>query len=412
MKRSPWTVRAPVLAAVLALGAANVALANAGTPLMWLPGLQLLFGNVLLGVAEGAALAIFFRRDAMCSALLMIAANYASMALGYFVLDAWSSRLPIDLSNLVACIWLLTLAAYVLTLAAEWPFIAVLFWRRKRRWFLASVRATVVVQTASYAALAGLYAMNSHLVVGEVTSPSRINAPAGLRVYYISDVSGDVCSRLLPDGAECLVARWGFTDKDDLLYVAPSEGQKGRWDLMSRWGRPILRGLEVTAAQPPPFPRNTGAAPPQSVWQAYGYGARLGAAAEGEVETEADIWAAGGLWLYGDARRRIVAVETPWIKWFVRLPVLLPGGCVLFQLGPNQICLYEPSTNRVALVAKGRGPVVVMEHAVETEWAPVVESRAESGAEPIHETIAPGAARPEDRGPAGRVQSGGAEARP
>ena len=35
------------------LGLPSVAMANAGTPLMWVPGIRLIFLNIVIGIAEG-----------------------------------------------------------------------------------------------------------------------------------------------------------------------------------------------------------------------------------------------------------------------------------------------------------------------------------------------------------------------
>ena len=48
------------------------------------------------------------------------------------------------------------------------------------------------------------------------------------------------------------------------------------------------------------------------------------------------------------------------MKWIVRLVTHLPTDQVLFQLGGDQICLYDPEKKQVALVARGRGPIAVI----------------------------------------------------
>jgi hypothetical protein len=52
------------------------------------------------------------------------------------------------------------------------------------------------------------------------------------------------------------------------------------------------------------------------------------------------------------------AVEVPGYQHQSRTHVLLSDGQVVLTLG-DSICLYDIETNRIALLAKGRGPVVV-----------------------------------------------------
>ena len=52
--------------------------------------------------------------------------------------------------------------------------------------------------------------------------------------------------------------------------------------------------------------------------------------------------------------------ETPFGAWTVRNAVHLPYDKVLFQLGDDQICAFDPVRRRVGLLWRGRGPVPVI----------------------------------------------------
>ena len=56
-----------------------------------------------------------------------------------------------------------------------------------------------------------------------------------------------------------------------------------------------------------------------------------------------------------------VAFEMPLGDWRICDATHLPGDYVLFQLGRDQICIFDPMQKRIALVARGRGPVAVLE---------------------------------------------------
>ena len=55
-----------------------------------------------------------------------------------------------------------------------------------------------------------------------------------------------------------------------------------------------------------------------------------------------------------------VSLETPFVHWYIGYPTQLPDGRVVFQLGTNQICVLDPGARKVALLAKGRWPVVTI----------------------------------------------------
>jgi hypothetical protein len=73
-------------------------------------------------------------------------------------------------------------------------------------------------------------------------------------------------------------------------------------------------------------------------------------------------WMAGRLDGVNEKKGRSldVSLDTPFLKWPVRCPTQLASGQVVFQLGGNQICIVDPNERKIALLAKGRWPVVTM----------------------------------------------------
>jgi hypothetical protein len=69
--------------------------------------------------------------------------------------------------------------------------------------------------------------------------------------------------------------------------------------------------------------------------------------------------------LYGErtdtGEKLHLALDTPFLAWPIRNITQLPDEKVLFQLGENQICVFDLKTKQVALVAKGRGPALLLE---------------------------------------------------
>ena len=131
--------------------------ADAGTPLMWASAFHLVLGNVAIGIGEGTLLAILFRKRAGPCIGVMIVANYLSAWVGAFLFTPRRCQLlGLDLNNAWQWLWILVLAAYVLTVLLEWPFVAFCL-RRSDAWLRKSVWGSLVVQSASYLVIFGCY---------------------------------------------------------------------------------------------------------------------------------------------------------------------------------------------------------------------------------------------------------------
>jgi hypothetical protein len=92
----------------------------------------------------------------------------------------------------------------------------------------------------------------------------------------------------------------------------------------------------------------------------------LGSATNSQWEFWAGFWPMEGLGASQKAtgKRLGFSYETPFGAWSVRNAVHLPNDKVLFQLGDDQICGFDPAQRRVALLWHGRGPVAVIETAI------------------------------------------------
>jgi hypothetical protein len=72
-----------------------------------------------------------------------------------------------------------------------------------------------------------------------------------------------------------------------------------------------------------------------------------------------------------DGRTLHVSLDTPFLWWRVHFPTQLPSGQVVFQLGSHQICILDPNERKIALLAKGRSPVVTMNVTATSGLVPV-----------------------------------------
>jgi len=353
--------------------------ADAGTPLMWAGMLHLVFGNTLVGIGEGALLAWCFSVPKVRAVWVMILANYVSAWLGLFLIDRSIDSLPMDLNNGWKWFWAMVVVTYFMTILVEWPFVAWCF-RGTQDWFQKSVKASLVVQTASYVLLFGWYWMASGTSLYtqmSIVGPSELSLPESVLVYFISPKDGDVYSRHLSGKDERKVFELHTKNINDRLLVRASTPDTSRWDLVARvetedYGNPRLiavkTNMQVEAAADW---RSTHTDPPQyeSTWFSFGEVEPIGSAADSQWKFWTGFWPIEGLQASNKATGDKVrfSYETPFGAWIVRNAVHLPSDKVLFQLGKDQICAFDPVHRRVALLWHGRGPVPVIE---KTEGGP------------------------------------------
>ena len=348
--------------------------ANAGTPLMWAEMLHLVLGNAVIGLGEGLLLAWLFSVPKGKSVLVMILANYASAWLGgLFLRGAILRKLPMDLDNGWRWFWVMVVLTYCMTLVLEWPFIAWCF-RGTQGWFRRSVRASLVLQSASYVLLFGWYWMASGTSLYtkmKIVAPADLSLPESVLVYFIAPKDGKVYARHLVGGDEQLIYDLHSTDANDRLLIRASTPDSNVWDLVARletknYNNPkfvvIRTNMQVEAT---PDWRSTHTDPPQyeGTWFSFGKAQALGSAKNGQWEFWAGFWPMGGLRASnkGTGERVQFSYETPFGAWTVRNAVHLPSDKALFQLGADQICAFDPTSKKVALLWHGRGPVPIIE---------------------------------------------------
>lgn len=341
-----------------------VVYANAGTAFIWPAFFHLFLGNALIGIAEGLVLAILFRRNAfLCMAIMIVANYFSAWAGGVFLFRKLTAHLSLDLNNAWQWTWGMAGILYVITLLLEWPFVALCL-RKSESWFRKSIWGTLVVQSASYSVLFGLYwsaSATSLYTDLAVVQPPAISLPEGVTLYYIAENDEDVWAIDLCSGESRRIGAVGYSTDRSWLFLRESRTTAGHWDLVAGLqpedpnivSNTVLADLTCTTAEAPRaeghydevrrFPADT------SGWQfsVAGWSGRL----YGENAKE--------------ERSVNVALSTPFVIWVVRCPTQLPNGQVVFQLGANQICLLDPDERTIALVAKGRCPIVTVSDGTE-----------------------------------------------
>jgi hypothetical protein len=360
----------PILC-LLIFGIPSTVLADAGTPLLWAGVLHLFIGNALIGLFEGALLIKFFSLRKGRTIWLLIAANYFSAWIGgWLVCGPIVRMLKLDLNNAWPWFWSLVVVTYLMTLVLEWPFVALSF-HGSKDWFKRSLKGNLLVQTASYLLIFSWYWMAGHASLYTQThlvSRDDISLPKSVFVYFISDQNGDVYVRNLALKETHKVFDLKSTNEDDRLFVRQEEMTTNCWDLGARIADigsrdPKLVMLKNCFASVAVLDdRASNGSDEQGTWFNFGRVPKLGNAGTNRPEFSTGFWAAEGLHSsYGEKEPMIhLSFETPFVQWMVRNATQLPTDEVVFQLGEDQICIFDPASKKLALLERGRGPVVVM----------------------------------------------------
>lgn len=359
---SQVTKRLLCISSVLALLACAplTARADAGTPLMWASALHMVLGNAIIGIFEGVVLAWLFKLKTWICVLVMIPANYFSAWVGdVFLNDEITKLLPFDLYTAWRWIWTMVFVTYVLTLLLEWPFVLFCF-RKEPGKFKRSLCGNLLVNSLSYILLFGWYwnASGTTLYTKmNVVRPEGITFPQDGFVYFITETNG-VCRFDFRSGQTQKVFQLDM-NKDDRLFVRASTFNTNNWDILdSEKTILVSSNLQVAAAQCPHDMDDRSQI--EGTWINFGEAAKLAEGSNWDYET--GFWPIEGLRGTNQKTGEHIhfSLETPFVAWTVRAATHLPADYVVFQLGDDQICLLETATKKVALLAKGRGPVVVL----------------------------------------------------
>jgi hypothetical protein len=297
----------------------------------------------------------------------MIIANYFSAWVGFRVLhDQVRNHVELGLHNAWSILWLMVLVAYLVTLVLELPFIWLEFRKDESRWKKA-VLGSLLVQTVSYVLLFGFYSRASWVSLytqTEIVDPSAIKLPKEVSVYYASRDDGGVYLMSLGDRKKSKVATLHAPKHDELgLLLEAKPGQVNHWDL-----RETAKQIPFSTLQTDIVAETTASSESHKAgsgrFDIGGDLVRLGSAKQSPWQFYSGYWAAVGL--RGENKETHqhsdFAYETPWGQFVVKNCVQLPGDIVLFQLGQNEICVFEVATRRVAVLTKGCLPLAIIPH--------------------------------------------------
>jgi len=275
--------------------------------------LHLFIGNLILGYVEAGLLSRLFGVPRGRSLVALILANYASAWAGALLLvNRLSHYSGITIENVQLWLGIFVILAFVLTLLIEYPFFWILLRQRKQA-ILTTLKATLLIHGMSYLLLFGWYSFNSQTSL--LTQLNRVP-----------------------------VAQLKPSRDYTLHYLSPDGTQAFRSDLSGT--NPETMSQEAFAALTPEPTSSFGPVPKLTEttdWDFY-----------------ANVFAGGGLSGYNPITQERIqfAMETPFAVWAISHATHLAGDLLVFQLGQDQICLLHAETQRIALVARGKHPVV------------------------------------------------------
>lgn len=309
---------------------------------MWYVGYACLWitaGNVLVGLGEAWYMR---RRGVPVLGRVGIASNYASALAGALLLGLEPIRFLRDqgFEPLYYAGWVILafwLAAFVLTIAVEFPFI---WWSvRGKSTPRAALSSLVLANVASYALLLVIaLSMDTLGLVGvPLVQPKDIRPDAGW-VYF--GVGPRLFRVRLEGGAVEFVANQG--DPGHGTTANPDEDGRGAV-------------LEANGLQPVPVGRASQAAlayEGSTPWLARAY-------RPSDVRRVAlNYWGGRALRLQGQGRRYWLA--TPFWHEGWSYPTVLPSGLILAEL-EGRIVLFDPKRPAVAILAHGVTPSALLD---------------------------------------------------
>jgi hypothetical protein len=190
-------------------------------------------------------------------------------------------------------------------------------------------------------------------------------------VYYIDSTDGNVYKRRLGSGNEEKIFDLHSANNSDRLFFRPNPDNAEHWDLAARLNTPdynspriveVLTKLRVETPVDERANRDKDYRYDGS-WLGPGDVPKLGDAANSPWTFWTGFYAIEGIQASNKLTGESVGFgyETPFGEWWIYNAVHLPTDKVLFQLGNDQICAFDPATRRVSLLWRGRGPAAVIE---------------------------------------------------
>lgn len=324
-------------------------------------GIHFIILNLGIGILEGLCLGILFKLPKWKTMGWMVLANYASSWLGapFMQMISKPGIDPLQISRYVVTI---IVAAYLLTLLLEFPFVFLACKSKISRWKF-SILGSLAIQTVSYSLLIAFWyypiCSMSILKTVEWTKTAEFIKNKNAVMYYI-DSTGKNVHRMNLDGTDdVLIFSSGGASIDELIFDYNKETKIA--DL-------------VAAAEKKQVIIN--AAINEAEYNARGeWRFQWSHEAEELRNKEEQAWYIMNSYyvLHLDnsstKQNNKLRLNIPFLDWQFSWLTALPGDEIVFQFG-NSICLYSRPENKLFVLAKGSSPVVFLEDPMKKQSNP------------------------------------------
>ena len=380
---------------------------------------HLAFLTWIIGLGEGLLLCIVlsvwrFRTGIFRIFISMIAANITSAYFGMlFVKSQYPTQImgDVTIESLRSVFWTMVCVTFVLTMIIEFPFFLAALYRWK--WLIPkALAATAFVHCISYSLLFFFYGGTDSISMVtelEVVPASNFEMKEDYDLYYISPDGKHVLRSNLDGTGKHIFATLDIDGIPDRLCACPrkiieeSPERTGKsrhrmiqsicwesgFDLFVLMNFHEVNETHLLLADFSPYAavdlRDGAYRHPCDRVTAADFGFFRSFCDTKNWEFESDYW--GRLTVFGikqgykayttarnDAEMRTQArydkdrgfgcgVHTPFMQWQIRNGSHIAGDYAVFKLGKDQICILDPEKKRIALIARGFGPVVAKPHA-------------------------------------------------
>lgn len=329
--------------------------------------IHLVFGNAVIGVVEGLLLTWMFRSPRWGSIMLLIAANYASAWIGLFILDSLKSVPDVNLQTVKYWFLIFCILAFLVTLLIEFPF----YWLALRSSGNAVRRAfvaTPLIHGISYALLFVWYwtaSGTSMMTKLEVVSADVFKISHPYSIFFIS-CDGSQISRVDLDKSSPpqLVVEAAAHHRNDRLFARRRNSGFDLYVFLDA-GDPEKRAESLVLAdfaEKAPVDRLIAEGhsdKPKGSFANFGEVPTI--AADSEWTFQTGFWPVEGISAENKKTEMKLsyALDTPFAEWPVRNATQISEDHVVAQIGDDQICLMHLESGKIALIARGKGPIVI-----------------------------------------------------
>lgn len=324
-------------------------IANAGTPLMWVQMIHLVFGNLVLGIIEGLILKFAFKTKLPRAVVLMILANYVSWIIGTVLISYFQNTLINKTFELeyVYKAWIVSIILlYFVTVLIEAPFI---FWIYRREVnFKKSLTNSFLINVLTYTGMIAIYLHSSgfNIFTDIKIDQSLLDNRNEKHIFYILSSDSKVYSYRLAD------------KKMELLIPITSEYKYPRFELnYANDSLTINLGIEQNNTQKQIIDSNFCSVTDSIYYGNFNYSWWQPTSDFRDIndrtwDAYAGDWAIQGLRIRKEGEiKEKYAFEVPWMMWSISEIAIINNHELIFKIN-GRIVLLDIEKKEMAFICR------------------------------------------------------------